>query len=106
MKPDRSRNDLIMLGMVVVLAVTIIAIAVLEFADRDTGEILSHVAIGIVGAVAGYVTAGRSKPDNPFGDPGGDYQPVDPGLEGDTGPDFGASDDDWFDDEQTVRSEA
>ena len=83
---------------------------------------LSQIAAVIVGAVAGYVTAGRSPahtdtetdaytsdttipaggavdlPDIPDG-----YEGTDPGIDGDEGPDYGGDDDDWFEDEEQSR---
>lgn len=61
MKPDRSHNDLIVLACVAVLAVLLIGIIALAFADRSIGEEAYVVAGAIVGVIGGYVTAGRSK---------------------------------------------
>jgi len=116
MNSDRSKNDLIMLGAVAVLGVLAIGMVVAAVMERDIPEALSSLSVGVLGAVAGYVTAGRSKQvdaDTPGagtalppvvqlplddGGPGLGLQ-IDPGIEGDKGPEYGHPLDDWFDDE-------
>jgi hypothetical protein len=65
MKPDRSHNDWIVLSCVAVLAVLLIGIIGLSFADKTIGEEAYVVAGAIVGLIGGYVTAGRSSHHHP-----------------------------------------
>jgi general stress protein CsbA len=60
MKPDRSRNDWIALALVAVLAFLLALIAAATLSGHPLGEEAWVTAAAIVGAVAGYLTAGRS----------------------------------------------
>ena len=121
MNSDRSKNDLIMLGAVAVLGILAIGMVVAAVMDRDIPDALSSLSVGVLGAVAGYVTAGRSKPVDadvhtanvglppvvpvPLDDDGpGLGLQIDPGIEGDEGPEYGHPLDDWFDDEEEGKS--
>ena len=100
MNSDRSKNDLIMLGAVAVLGILAIGMVVAAVMDRDIPDALSSLSVGVLGAVAGYVTAGRSKPieDGAHSESAGLGLGlgVDPGIEGDEGAEFGDESDDWF----------
>ena len=60
MKADRSRNDWIALALVAVLAFLLALIAAATLSGHPLGEEAWVTAAAIVGAVAGYLTAGRS----------------------------------------------
>jgi hypothetical protein len=60
MKPDRSHNDWIALALVGVLAFLLALIAAATLSGHPLGEEAWVTAAAIVGAVAGYLTAGRS----------------------------------------------
>lgn len=77
MKPDRSKNDLIVLGLVGVLGIVALGIVAAVLWEREVPEAMSSLAVGIVGGILGYVTAGRSKSQEPpEGQPEGDVPPL------------------------------
>ena len=100
---NRSKNDMIMLGAVAVLGVLAVGMVVVAVMERPIPDALASLSVGVLGAVAGYVTAGRTPAqtsDTNVGldilDPPPGYQGVDPGIEGDPGPDYGDEAADWF----------
>jgi hypothetical protein len=60
LKPDRSRNDWIALALVAVLAFLLALITAATLSGHPLGEEAWVTAAAIVGAIAGYLTAGRS----------------------------------------------
>lgn len=132
MNTDRSKNDWIVLALVGVLAAVALGAVASVLLDKDIPEMLGDLGFAIVGGVLGYVTAGRSKSDEPVQYPSAvrttadidealaaagvplapaaaevdlpdipeGYEGTDPGIDGDEGPDYGADDDDWFEDDE------
>ncbi len=104
MKPDRSKNDWIVLGLVGVLGIVAVGIVAAVLWEREIPEAMSSLAVGIVGGVLGYVTAGRSKSqeaqdEQPVPVMVGEPVPDDAGAGADD--DYSADDDDgdeWLDD--------